>query len=1103
MSDAGSEQQLDTPPYRRRFAPSSSSDCEDDDEDTLNSSTSTAGPPGSQRTGRYHRPWETGSNTSGSSPGSSAQRVYQRGGASKRTGSYRSMFPSGRHSNSNNRRSLSNASTVVSLMGSVQEWSRSFCVFNPVRVAAAAASRQSVHFGHQLLFSGKHIVPGGGVSSPACPVSGTAPTAAGADYHRPSTSLSTSFGFGTVPGFGGVEGGRSGSVLFTAGQLASPYASASPLLGVHWGGRHSMLMSAPSSPMVAAYYAMGGAARALGRGDAVTVSPARRELPMLLCELRCYLSHTGTPIISGNVDHPMDTRKGPLIGVGGFAKVYAGVDCVSGALVAIKEINIAEVNDEAALNLIGKEFGLLKSLRHPNIVSYRLFEHSASQKVCRIVMELLTGGSTLVLLEKYGPLREPVLRKFARHILQAIAFIHKEGISHRDIKPANILVSYDGVVKLCDFGCSKRVNELSKSKSCIIGTPLYMAPEFIKGEANHKSDIWSMACSLFELATGLLPWYHAGVRDNLPLMFYITTSSETPLVLPQQDDMYDFSPEFIDFMNQCFIRDVAQRPEAAELLKHPWITGGRVSPPDTFTSGTGDRQSPHWTPMPSPIDEELLCQQELEDVSAHISVEICNTWMMGNLPASSPLSPQHVEAPVKGDDGTQQPLERRLLDSQVDAGTSRCHSPALSSRGGGGGAPISPTVSLDAALHDNFNYAVPLGASAGRFVLPLCGSPAAQPGVPQYLRINADGNLDYAVADDDDLVEVEGDMEDALASSGRYQYNRTPSFHFAYGNSSPPGGVGGIPTPPPLTSSSSVNHTSGHNANSSNNNNNPSFFSLGRSPAGRHTRHVSMVGNQSMSLISNSSFASRGVSPSRRSQAASTASLTTSQQLPNMLMMTGSMSLPAGVSMNHSSDDMAVDPQGGTPSTSTVSRFPDSIKRDNNGRFCMSLSVPTGSPDRCVNIALSIDPEDVQCKLVERRPSYVVALSDDVKTQLAAKMNELASSAMNSPRDGLEGGLANTNNRFSRSAHGNSSVSVSPKSVSPTISPARRSFGGVPYTHYSPRPKRGGIVGNVGMASGGSGVRGSSNTNNSSPAGSCVSVAHSSSNGDGVNPPPT
>uniref|UniRef100_G0U4G9 Protein kinase, putative n=1 Tax=Trypanosoma vivax (strain Y486) TaxID=1055687 RepID=G0U4G9_TRYVY len=960
---------LNTPPYRRRLVDTSESEHNDDYDDcsVLNSSTSTAGPPGQTRTGRYHYRQVEASLTGRLSSTVLPSRACRRSATAKRAGSYRTTLPGKRHSN--NGRSLSNASTVASLIGSVQEWGRSFCVFSPAR--GATPSRQSIFFGQKMPFGGTNVSLVGGASSP--PYMSPSPGASSPRLDRRGQSIVFSQTFCPQMGNSSVmEGhGLNASVIFHSGQLSSSYMATSPTLSSHWCRRQSTATPVSTPPKTAAYSALGGSPRITVRQPPEHLSPAQKELPKLLRSLCCHLALTGTPIIIGDSNYLIDARKGPLIGVGGFAKVYAGVDCVTGNLIAIKEINLAEVNDKEAFHAISKEFGVLKSLRHPNIVSYTLFEHSVSQKVCRIMMELLTGGSTLSLLERFGPLRESILRKFGRHLLEAIAFIHKEGFSHRDIKPANILVSHDGVVKLCDFGCCKRINELNKQANCVIGTPLYMAPELIKGEGNHKSDIWSMGCSLFELATGKLPWYHTGVRDNLPLMFYITTTSETPLVPPAHGEGIEFSAEFVDFLNQCFTRSVASRPEARDLLRHPWIVGDR-----------GNQNQ--ITAAYSTMEEELLCQQELEDVSATISIETCAMWMTSDSSAFPPspfVESQRGESRHKSEDLAAQVNDKRLVDSQTLLTTSNGGSSAMSSRGATGGCvPISPAASLDMALHESFNYTMPQGSMAGRFIFPSCSPQSMSIAMPQYLRITEEGNLDFAAADED-LVESGADLDDTFAFTSRTRHNCTPSYHFPVGVSLP-GVAGGsaantnVPLPPHQTS---LNHH-GSVFGTGNTINNVSTAPASRSPASRNPRLVSISHNPSISMMS-SSIVSRVVSPSRYSQRGSTTSPPITQSV-------------------HSPSVVGRDSNCFTPPHSIVSRLPDNVKRDTNGRLRMSISVPTGGSERCVDIPLSIDPEDVQCKIIDRAQSLVVTFSDDIRTQLAAKMSELSSSLANSRTDG-------------------------------------------------------------------------------------------------------
>lgn len=994
------EQPLDAQLGQRLFSASSTSAC-DDEVEALNSSTSTAGPDGLPKKNLQRCSfWETDSGNSVNTNNTSQRWVHEHSDTLKLTGSYRAMPSGARHSASTGkRRSFSNTSTVVSLVGSVPEWGRSFCVFNPMRVLP----RQSVSPSQQRFGSKGGGINSAGTSSPSCSSPAAAVATHGFEHHKSSNLFATSPGISV--GFGADCGiGRNFSTATCAtGYLSSLSGSGSPLLGASRSGRHAAAMCLQSSYAASTHYAMGYPA---------SISPARKRLPMLLSSFCCYLALTGKPIISGTYDRPLDIRKGPLIGVGGFAKVYAGVDCISGELVSIKEVNIADIDNQKSMSTISREFASLRSLQHPNIVSYHFFEHSASQKMCRIVMELLTGGSALFLLEKYGPLNECVLRNFTRHLLQAIAFIHGKGILHLDIKPANILISDKGVVKLCDFGCSKRLNELSKSTNCVFGTPLYMAPELIKGRANHKSDIWSMGCSLFELATGLLPWYHTNILEHIRIIFYITSTSESPLVLPKEKSQ-NFSPAFLNFMELCFIRDVNKRPEAIELLNHPWITGQCAKKLDNdFPSFSGYNCS-HSLSLFSASNiasEELGCQQEIEDAAAIISAEMCNTWMSLGGGGVVTHARHHIQQQQQ-QQPPQLPVDGRNRNDDVAASqhhhdnwqvelhgllgnSSRCNSPAVKFRGAGGLPSISPTISVETLQHDSFNYTIPCGASEGRFMLPSCSSVSISPAAPQYLRINSDGCLDVVSAEED-IVKVDGDVDDALTASFRQQFPRSPSFNYLLRSTSPIVKGGGSSSnagvaAQPLAGYARHNNNNNNNNNNNSNSNSVSAVSGGKSPGGCYTRHVSLTYNPSMSLMSNSSFTSRGVSPSRRSQTALTGSLTASQQLPSLLPMNGSASAFAGASMTHSTEDVTAEGQGTVQSTSFVSRISEGINCDPSGRLLMSFSVPVGHPDRQVNVEISVDPEDVQCKLIERRPSLVVAFSEDVRAQITAKMGEVA-----------------------------------------------------------------------------------------------------------------
>lgn len=137
------------------------------------------------------------------------------------------------------------------------------------------------------------------------------------------------------------------------------------------------------------------------------------------------------------------------------------------------------------------------------------------------------------LLKKFGPLANDVIKAYTKQILKGLKYLHDHSIIHRDIKGANILVGNDGVLKLSDFGASKRLedliygNETEKRRMSLRGTPNWMAPEVIKQEPyGRQADIWSLGCTVIEMATGSPPWEEYG--DNMAVLFHIASTTTPP-----------------------------------------------------------------------------------------------------------------------------------------------------------------------------------------------------------------------------------------------------------------------------------------------------------------------------------------------------------------------------------------------------------------------------------------------------------------------------------------------------------------------------------------------------------------------------------------------
>lgn len=107
--------------------------------------------------------------------------------------------------------------------------------------------------------------------------------------------------------------------------------------------------------------------------------------------------------------------------------------------------------------------------------------------------------------------------EYVQQIVQALQYIHEHNVIHRDIKPENILVDKDGVLKLADFGWSNFVKNKQTKRETYCGTLDYLAPEMVEESHQHdyRVDIWSIGVLIFELCTGLSPFSHELVQQNI------------------------------------------------------------------------------------------------------------------------------------------------------------------------------------------------------------------------------------------------------------------------------------------------------------------------------------------------------------------------------------------------------------------------------------------------------------------------------------------------------------------------------------------------------------------------------------------------------------
>jgi hypothetical protein len=157
-------------------------------------------------------------------------------------------------------------------------------------------------------------------------------------------------------------------------------------------------------------------------------------------------------------------------------------------------------------------------------------------------------------------LEERVVWRYFAQIAEAVAYMHSRRIIHRDLKPANVFLTLSGAVKVGDLGLGRLLSADTLVAHSKVGTPLYMAPECLKGGGHeYAADVWSLGCILYELAAGASPFKEEGL--NLYGLFQkITSGAYAPL------DPALCSPQLRDLVTGMLAQDPAARPDLARVV---------------------------------------------------------------------------------------------------------------------------------------------------------------------------------------------------------------------------------------------------------------------------------------------------------------------------------------------------------------------------------------------------------------------------------------------------------------------------------------------------------------------------------------------------------
>ena len=250
------------------------------------------------------------------------------------------------------------------------------------------------------------------------------------------------------------------------------------------------------------------------------------------------------------------------IGRGSFGEVSLAVDQSSGAIFAVKSVNLD--GSKQALLSLENEIQILKTIKFPWIVSY-LGDDTTVEFPSGARRNLLieyVGGGTAADRQR----DEIAARSYTRCLTRSLEYLHRNGIVHGDVKGRNLLLcSSWGEAKLADFGCSRRV-ESSAGREMWGGSPMWMAPEVVNGGASTPAaDVWSLGCTVIEMITGKVPWKVGEFEDASHVLLRIGLGDQVP-EFPEE-----LSSLGKDFLGKCLRRIPEERMTCEELLRHPFL----------------------------------------------------------------------------------------------------------------------------------------------------------------------------------------------------------------------------------------------------------------------------------------------------------------------------------------------------------------------------------------------------------------------------------------------------------------------------------------------------------------------------------------------------
>ena len=251
-------------------------------------------------------------------------------------------------------------------------------------------------------------------------------------------------------------------------------------------------------------------------------------------------------------------RVDAFIGAGGMSTVYKAYDLKRSVYLAMKVLHADLADDPSVFKLFQREARALQKLAHPNIVPfYGIYQ---DQGFTFLLERYVDGPSLKGVLRQRQSIPVPETLAYLKAMCAALGYAHVNGVVHCDVKPGNVMVDRGGTVYMTDFGVARHA-ESTTTTLATAGTPAYMAPEQIRGEAvSAETDIYALGIVLYEMLTGRRPFL-GDERDSQVLG---SSTGErvryAQMNLPPENPRV-FNPAIPEALAQVILRALVKRPE--------------------------------------------------------------------------------------------------------------------------------------------------------------------------------------------------------------------------------------------------------------------------------------------------------------------------------------------------------------------------------------------------------------------------------------------------------------------------------------------------------------------------------------------------------------